>query len=407
MARQLNKLTTRTLAGLKEPGRYSDGGGLYLSISANGGRRWVFLYTRDGKTREMGLGSAADGQVALAEARRKAQDARDALATGKDPLGEKRAAERAKAAAAVPTFGDFADQYLADMKSAWRNEKHKRQWEYTLRDLAAPLRNKRVNEIDTAAVLLVLKPLWQRIPETASRLRGRLEAVLDAAKAQGLREGDNPARWRGHLRSILPARQKLTRGHHRALSYEAIPDFMKDLRSRPALSARALEFLTLTACRTSEVVGARWNEIDTTKRLWVIPGARMKAGHAHRVPLSDRAMAILGEMEHARIGEYVFPGNTARSSLSSMAMLTLLKRMKVNATAHGMRAAFRDWCAEQTSFPHQTAEHALAHRISDKAESAYRRGDELEKRRQLMAAWAQYCGAQTAKVIPLATGRSV
>ena len=257
MGRQLNKLTTRTLAGLKNPGRYSDGGGLYISISRNGGRRWVFLYTRQGKTREMGLGSAADGNIGLADARRKAQSARDALATGSDPIERKRQAATSNDKRS-PTFADFSAEYIASMKSGWKNRKHTLQWEHAFTVLAAPISSKPIDEIGTEAVLQVLKPVWQRTPVTGSRFRGRLEALLDAAKAKGLRDGDNPARWRGHLKSLLPSRLKTDAGHFMALPYDDLPEFMEKLRSRPALAARALEFLILTATRTGEVRGARW-----------------------------------------------------------------------------------------------------------------------------------------------------
>jgi integrase len=249
----------------------------------------------------------------------------------------------------------------------------------------------------------VLQPVWSAIPETASRLRGRIENILDAAKAKGLMTGDNPARWRGHLKSLLPARQRLTRGHHAALPYDDLPAFMAALRARQSLAALALEFVILTASRSGEVLNARWTEFDLAKAVWTIPASRMKAGQEHRVPLSARALAILKALHQSRTGEFVFPGNRTDKPLSSMAMAMQLRRMnRANITVHGFRSTFRDWASEQTSFPHETCEHALAHRISDKAEAAYRRGDQFDKRRKLMDAWTQWCEPRkSAKVVAL------
>lgn len=395
------KLNARRVETLTEPGRYSDGGNLYLFITPNGGKRWTFLYRLGGKRREMGLGSAGPHGVGLKEAREKAAEARRLVAAGLDPL-EARAAEE-KAGRTVPTFGAFADDYLKAHRPKFKNAKHAAQWEMTLGDAyCRAIRSKPVNEIDTEAVLAVLKPIWTKVPETASRLRGRLENVLDAARAMGHRDGPNPAAWRGHLKSLLPARQKLTRGHHAALAYDDLPAFMAALRAREGLAARALEFAILTTCRSGEVLGARWDEIDMEKAIWTIPGVRMKAGLAHRVPLSARALEILKTIPKLENNPHVFPGLKSCKPLSGMSMEMTLRRMgRDDITVHGMRSAFRDWAAEKTSFPHHTAEHALAHRISDKAESAYRRGDELERRRLLMEAWATWCEPKDgANVIP-------
>ena len=399
MARQVHRLSAAKVAKETQPGLYADGGGLYLRITAgkNAGRRWVFLYRRplDGKRCEIGFGGTS--AVPLAKARKKADEARALVADGKDPLATRQAAER------MPTFGELADQHIKAMGPSWRNPKHRAQWEMTLREYAKPLRGKPVNEITTADVLEVLRPIWQTIPETASRVRGRIENVLDAAKVQGFRDGQNPAAWRGHLKLILPARQKLTRGHHAAMVIESLPEFMASLRARPAVAARCLEFAILTAARSQEALRARWAEIDLSKQVWTIPPSdpetgepRMKAGREHRVPLSARAIEILREVEPLRDGEYVFPGQRPAQPLSTMALEMILRRMKVSGvTVHGFRSTFRDWCGNRTSYPRELAEHALAHVIGDKAEQAYRRDDALERRRPMMEAWATFCTSTT------------
>jgi integrase len=396
MARKTGLLNARKVETLTEPGRHADGGNLYLSVSENGGKRWTFLYRfgkdADGKDirKEMGLGSAAKGQVSLAEAREKAADARKLLNTGNDPLAHKEA--RKQAERVIPTFGAFADEYLASHRPKFRNEKHAAQWEMTLKTYCAPIRALPVSAIDTEAVLKVLQPIWSEIPETASRLRGRIENVLDAAKAKGFLTGENPARWRGHLKAILPGRQRLTRGHHAALPYDDLPAFMADLRARQSMAALALELTILTAARSGEIYKAKWSEFDLTKVIWTIPAIRMKGGYEHRIPLVPRAVAILKSLHKLRHNEHVFPGNARGKSLSAMAMTMQLRRMnRGDITVHGFRSTFRDWASEQTSFPHETCEHALAHRISDKAEAAYRRGDQFDKRRKLMEAWAAFC----------------
>ncbi len=309
------KLNARRVETLTEAGRFSDGGNLLLHISTNGGKRWIFAYRGAPKSGsksnryEMGLGSAGPNGVSLAEARSLAASARQVLRQGKDPLTAKREAEKANRA--VPTFGDFADDYIKTHRPKFRNEKHARQWEMTMGDAyCKAIPSLPVSEIDTEAVLKVLQPIWQRVPETASRLRGRIENVLDAAKARGLHPGPNPATWRGHLKSLLPARQRLTRGHHAALPYDAVPDFISELRARESLAALALEFTILTACRSGEVLGARWEELDLDKKVWTIPAIRMKAGHAHRVPLTDHALKILQSVP--RLGDNAFfPGRKA------------------------------------------------------------------------------------------------
>jgi integrase len=395
MARKINRLNARAVATLTEQGRHADGGNLYLSISPNGGRRWVFLYRWHGKPTEIGFGSARD--VTLARARELATQARSKLAEGINPKDARRPSEGA-------TFGECADRLIEAMRPSWRNDKHAAQWEMTLRDYAAPLRRLPVDKIITDDVLSVLKPLWNDKPETASRVRGRIERVLDAAKAQGLRIGENPARWRGHLDQLLPKRQLLTRGHHAAMSYIDVQTFMADLQAREATAARALEFAILTSARSGEVLGARWDEFDIDRAVWIVPATRMKAGREHRVPLSERALMIVKAMHEIRNGDFVFGGQKPNKPLSGMALEMLLRRMKIeNATVHGFRSTFRDWAAECSHFANEVCEAALAHVIENKAEAAYRRGDLFDKRRKLMDAWADYClTPKTSKIVAFA-----
>jgi integrase len=389
MGRQLHKLTAREVKALTEEGRYGDGGGLYLSISSGGRRRWIFLYRWEGKTREMGLGSAQS--VGLAEARRAAEDARANVKAGIDPIIDR---QRQVPEVRIPTFGAFADELMDEIEHGFRNPKHRAQWRMTLTTYAAPLRAKPVNEITTDDVLGVLKPIWRTKPETASRLRGRIERVLDAAKARGLRSGENPAAWRGHLKNLLPARLKLTRGHHAAMPFEEVPVFVAQLRSRSGVSDRALEFCILTAARSGEVLGATWQEVDLDGAVWTVPAGRMKAGREHRVPLSSGALAVLRQMEDlgGDRDAYVFPGARRGRPLSVMAMDMVLRRSGKDVTVHGFRSSFRDWAGEATAFPREVAEAALAHTVGDQTERAYRRGDALDKRRELMSAWSRYIG---------------
>jgi integrase len=321
------------------------------------------------------------------------------LAAGQNPIDASRPAKVGR-----PTFGQVADDFLAAKQTEWRNAKHRAQWEMTLRRYCMPLRSRPVDMIDTAAVLEVLQAIWGRVPETASRLRGRIETILDAARARGLigHHEANPARWRGHLDKLLPKRQKLTRGHHAAMPFADVPQFVTDLRQRDALAALALEFTILTAARTSETLGARWDEINFEHRIWTVPAVRMKGGRAHRVPLSGRALAILTALDTARTGEYVFPGQRPDKPLSGMAMEMMLRRMKLDGvTVHGFRSSFRDWCGEVSTFPREVAEAALAHVAGDQTERAYRRGDALEKRRALMEAWAAYCEPKSYNVVSI------
>jgi integrase len=384
MARKINRLNARVVATITKCGRHADGGGLYLSISPNGGRRWVFLYRWLGKPTEIGFGSARD--VTLARARELAAQARAKLAERDNPKEARKPSEAA-------TFGDCADRLVEAMRPSWRNARHIAAWEMTLRNYAAPLRRLPVDKIATDDVLSVLKPHWNDKPETASRLRGRIERVLDAAKAQGLRTGENPARWRGHLDQLLPKRQSITRGHYAAMHYDDVPTFMSKLRSKHSAAALALEFVVLTAARCGEAVGARWQEFDLENAMWTVPVSRMKAGREHRVPLSQRALTILKVMHEHRDRDFVFP--SARHPGKSLAVRTLwrvVRGMEISdATVHGFRSAFRDWAAECTNFPSEVCEAALAHSVANKVEAAYRRGDLFEKRRTLMDAWATYC----------------
>jgi len=391
MPRAIHRLSARAAETISKLGRHAEGGGLYLSISSGGRRRWVFLYTWRGKIREAGLGAAGRGGVSLKDAREKAAQGRRWVKEGVDPIVRWNPSESKE----VPTFAKAADDFLEARGAAWRNPKHKAQWAMTLTRYCDPIRNMPVIDIDTEAVLSVLKPLWTRTPETASRLRGRIEAVLDAARARGFigRNEANPARWRGHLDKLLPKRAKLTRGHHAAMPYPEVSMFVAELRQRPATAARALEFCILTASRSGEALAARWEEMNLEQKIWTIPPARTKAAREHRVPLPERAVAILREVGALRSGDYVFPGQRPGRPLSSMAFEMLLRRSNSPYTAHGFRSSFRDWAGNETHFPRELAEHALAHVIGDKAEQAYRRSDALARRRELMEAWARHCGS--------------
>lgn len=392
VARAVEKLAARKVATISEPGRHSDGKGLYLNVTETGARSWLFMWKRDGKRREMGLGSLAD--LSLKDARAMAADARAKVMAGLDPIEVKR---KARASGERVTFGAVADQLLASKRSEWRNAKHAEQWRQTLEVTLAPLRSRPVESIDTAAVLSVLTPLWQAKPETASRVRQRLEAVLDAARAKGYRSGDNPAAWRGHLKHLLAKRPSIARGHHAAMAYADVAAFMASLRSDTNTASAALQFCILTAARSGEVYGARWSEMDLEAKVWTIPAERMKAGRAHRVPLSSQAVALLAELEKNRTSDIVFESPRGAKPLSHVAMAKVIERMAVeNATVHGFRSSFRDWAGNETSFPREIAEAALAHVIGDKAEQAYRRSDALERRRELMQAWANYCEPEAA-----------
>jgi integrase len=402
MAHSVGRLTSLKLDRLRDkPGMHADGGGLYLQVK-NGGASWILRYQLNGRTRYMGLGPLA--LFGLKEARAKALDAKRLRYEGTDPLEAKHQA-RIRAwlnAAKAVTFQQAAEKYIAAHKAGWQNAKHADQWTNTLATYAGPMIGALpVQVIDTALVLKVLEPIWTTKPETAARLRGRIEAILDWAKVCGYRSGENPARWKGHLDYLLPARAKVRQvEHHAALPYGEIGEFMSALRQQDGVAARALEFAILTVARTGEVLGARWKEIDLSAKIWTVPPDRMKARREHRVPLSKRALDILAEISAKREGDgeetfgFVFPGAKRGAPLSNMAFLMLLRRMRRDdLTAHGFRSTFRDWAAERTRFPAEVAEMALAHAVGDKVEAAYRRGDLFEKRRRLIEAWAAFCGA--------------
>src|SRR5665213_258341 len=394
MPRQIGRLTSIGLSKVKSVGMYADGGGLYLQVSDAKARSWIFRFSLNGRSREMGLGPLHD--VSLADAREKAADCRKLKRKGMDPI-EARDAERKRAlleAASAITFKDAAESYIKAHGVSWQNAKHADQWKSTLKTYAYPvIGSLPIQSVDVGLILKVIEPIWTTKPETASRVRGRIEAVLDWAAARGYRQGENPARWRGHLENLLPRPSKVRQvEHHAALPYAEIGAFIVELQKQNGTAARALEFLILTAARTGEVIGAQWEEIDLAQKLWTVPADRMKGRKAHRVPLSVRALAIIESMQDIRDGDFVFPGGKADEPLSNMAMLAVLKRMsRGDLTAHGFRSSFRDWVAERTSYPSELAEMALAHTVADKVEAAYRRGDMFEKRRRLMHEWARYC----------------
>jgi integrase len=417
VARTIHRLSPRRVSTVAKSGYYADGGGLYLQVSPARTKSWVFRFTLNGRAREMGLGSL--DTFALTEARNRALACRKQLDDRIDPIDARdalRAQGRLDAAKAL-TFSDCAGKYIAAHRAGWRNAKHASQWENTLKTYAEPVIGKLpVQRIDVGLVMRVLEPIWKEKPESASRLRGRIEAILDWASARGLRTGDNPARWRGHLDSLLPARAKVRAvTHHPALPYADIGAFMTSLREQDGVAARALEFAILTTARTGEVLGAKLEEIDVEAKLWTVPAARMKSKREHRVPLSKRAIEILraasarpNANSNLKQG-FIFAGRRPSEPLSNMAMLQLLSRMgRSDLTVHGFRSTFRDWAAESTNYPRELAEAALAHVNADKVEAAYLRGDLFEKRRTFMNAWAKYCETTkgSAKVLPIRKRRA-
>jgi integrase len=404
MTRAIGRLTALKVEKAKEPGMYPDGGGLYLRVTPEGTKNWVLRYMLDRRPRWMGLGPVA--LYGLADARAKALDAMRKRYEGIDPI-EARRAQRARQrldAAKAITFKNCAENYIKAHRAGWRNDKHAGQWNATLATYAYPIiGGLAVQAVDTGLVLQVLEPIWTAKPETASRVRGRLESILDFAKARGWRDGENPARWRGHLDKLLPAHSKVRKvEHHAALPYAELPGFIAALRAQEGIGARALEFAILTAARTGEVIGARWAEIDFADKTWTVPDDRMKAHREHRVPLSARALAILDDKRAAWDGDagdaFVFPGAKAQAPLSNMAFLMLLRRMgRGNLTAHGFRATFKTWAAERTGCQNEIVEAALAHVVGSKVEQSYMRGDLFEKRRRLMTQWETFCTATLVK----------
>jgi integrase len=420
MAKQIEKLDANKIKRLKQPGYYGDGGGLWLRIGPTGAKSWVFRYRVGGgngvvgRQREMGLGSC--DTFNLFEARERARAMRQERDAGVDPI-EKRRAERTAlivATAKAMTFRQCAEAFIESHEAGWRNAKHAAQWSATLATYVYPhFGALPVAAVDVGLVMKAVQPIWKTKPETAGRVRGRIESILDWAKTAGYREGENPARWRGHLEHMLPKRAKVQKvEHHAALPYREVGEFMAALREQAGVAARALEFAILTASRTGEVLGARWSEFNLTERVWIVPASRMKAGKEHRVPLSDAALAVLGPAPRgaprAASDGFVFPGARPGSPLSNMALLMTLRRMgRGDLTAHGFRSTFSDWCAERTAFPAEVREMALAHSVGDKVEAAYRRGDMFEKRRQLAEAWADFCARteMAAEVTPIRAQR--
>lgn len=385
-------LTTLAVRRLAKPGRYADSNGLYLQITRTGGRSWLFRYMRAGKAHQLGLGPVA--VVPLAEARDRALAFRRMLHEGRDPLSERR---REAGGNEDLSFVAVAERYIAAHESGWRNAKHREQWQTTLSRYVFPqFGTCPVGEVDADDVLRALEPLWSAKPETARRVRGRIEAILDYARARGWRVGENPARWRGHLDHLLPGKGKVASvKHHAALPWSEVPALMARLGELKASSAAALRFLILTAARTGEVLGAAWSEVDLAAKLWTVPAARMKAGMEHRVPLSDAALAAVAS-QGAGVGTersgWVFEGGRPGRPLSNMALAMQLRRLGLGGvTVHGFRSSFRDWAAEEAGASSEVAEAALAHRVSNKVEAAYRRGDLLHRRRELMDAWAKFC----------------
>lgn len=415
MPRKLHNALTPIAVKNAGVGRHADGGGLYLRVQRGGARSWLFRYVVDGKARDIGLGSAAGpGSLSLADARTIAREMAAQAARGETPEGRRSRARKvvaqAQAAAlAEKTFKEVAEAFMDRKDGGWRNEKHRQQWRSTLTSYVYPhFGAMPVAQIETSHVLEALEPIWGVKAETASRVRGRIENILDAAKVQGLRSGENPARWRGHLDHLLAKPVKLARGHHAALRYAELPAFLADLAGRGALAARALEFTILTVARSGETLGATWMEVDLEKGEWTIPAERMKAGREHCIPLSPRALTILREVQplntKGNSNAPLFPSSTG-GALSGMAMSMLLRRMgRDTITVHGFRATFRDWAGESTSFPREVVEHALAHQLADKAEAAYQRGTLFPKRIKLMDAWASFCtlpAAYRASITPI------
>jgi integrase len=410
-------LSHKRVARLTKSGRYADGNrsGLYLQITPTGTKNWLFRFELRHRERFMGLGSART--FSLQEARERARKARQLLADGIDPIDHrnKTAEARAVEAAKDKTFAEVATAYLRAHGGDWKNAKHAAQWKTSLTKETKAIANLPVAAINTAHVLEVLEPIWRTKPETASRIRGRIERVLAYAIAAEYRkrEDGNPARWDGHLQELLGSKAKAQKAkrertgksdHHAALPYTEVPPFMTRLRQNESISAKALEFLILTAARTGEVIGATWEEVDLTEKVWTVGASRMKAGKEHRVPLSARAVKVLQSLPREDDNPYLFIGGKTGAPLSNMAMLELMKGMRPGYVPHGFRSSLMDWAHERTAFPKVAIDLALAHTVGDKVEAAYRRGDLFEKRRRLMAEWARYCTSKPSDlgaVIPL------
>jgi integrase len=406
MPRKAKELTALEVNRLKAPGLHFVGGvsGLALQVAPGGARTWVMRAMIGERRREMGLGGYPD--VTLAQARERAREARDKIDQGLDPIlvrQEAKSALRATAAAAK-TFSECVTGYVDAKSAEWRNAKHRQQWSNTLKEYAEPIIGQLlVRDVTQAHILKILEPIWKSKTETASRVRGRIESVLNWATVRGYRSGENPARWRGHLDTLLAKPTKVAKvKHHAALDVDAVPGFISALRQEKGTGARALEFAILTAARSGEVRGATWDEIDLEAGIWTVPGERMKAGKDHRVPLSPAAVKLLRALPRIEGTELVFPSARGKA-LSDMTLLAVVRRMGVDAVPHGFRSSFKDWASERTSYPAEMSEMALAHAISDKVEAAYRRGDLFEKRRRMMSDWAKFCATPLtqANVVPM------
>ena len=407
MKRQLLRLSQKEVVNKRTPGYYLDGGGLHLQVSESGSKSWLFRFVLSGKERQMGLGPFHT--VGLADARAAAVECRKLLLSKLDPIEARKAKQMGEAldAARSITFNECATAYIKAHRVGWKNAKHADQWTNTLATYCGPIFGALpVQGVDTGLVTKALDPIWTKKPETATRVRGRIESVLDWATARGYRTGDNPARLRGHIENLLPAISKRRRvQHHPALPYVELGAFIASLHTQEGIAAKALEFLILTATRTGEVIGAKPGEFDLDAALWTIPAGRMKAEKEHRVPLSSRAVEIIRDLEKTHKGDFVFPGGKEGKPQSNMAMLALLGRMgRDDLTVHGFRSTFRDWASERTNFPREVCEMALAHSVSDQVEAAYRRGDLFEKRARLMSEWAKFCNnpKSTGEVVSLA-----
>lgn len=397
MPKIAKELSALQVSRLTQPGHYSVGGvtGLYLYVTATGARSWVLRTMIGSKRRHMGLG--AFPAVTLAMAREKARAARTEVQAGTDPIAVRKhtASKLVAEQLNAMTFEQAANAYIEAHGDTWKNPKHRAQWSSTLAAYAFPVLGKlQTAHVTQTHVLAVLEPIWKSKNETAARLRGRIEAILDWATVRGYREGENPARWKGRLDKLLPAPTKVQKTvHHKALPIDEVPLFMRELKSKEGVAARALEFTVLTAARSGEVRGATWSEIDLDAGVWVIPGERMKAGREHRVPLSTQAIEILTKLPRFVGNDYVFPSPRGKC-LSDMSLLAVMRRMNAQAVPHGFRSTFRDWVGERTDYPRELAEQALAHALESKVEAAYRRGDALEKRRVMMQQWGDFSYAQ-------------
>lgn len=410
MARPLNKLTDPGVKSLKDSGRHSDGGGLYLNVTASGAKSWVFMWSPKGSKGRHEIGLGGYPAVSLARARALAAGFRVDVAEGRNPKEERDRTPE-------PLFEEATELFISSQESEWRNDKHVWQWRQTMKAHCKPINKKRPSQVTTEDVLSCLKPIWTKVPETAMRVRGRIEKVLNFCKVKGWRQPDtvNPAAWSGHLENLLPKRSKLSKKHQAAMAYEAVPAFVARVRPLETMGAQALELTILTASRTGETIGMKWSELDLDKAIWTVPAERMKAGKEHVVPLVPRAVEILSEIAETKTSDvYVFPSQARRKPqeperhMSNMAMLKLLKSMLAEgekATVHGFRSAFRDWAGDMTNFQREVAEAALAHTVGSDVEQAYRRSTALQKRRKLMEAWANYLGIpQKNNVVPFAGG---